>query len=78
MGQKGKTRKYKDGAVAYEKYLEKQREYTRKYYQKNQEEICRKAREKYREKKAQLAEIEELKKKIAELEGKQLWIKNRK
>ena len=70
MAKKGKPRKYKDGALAYEKYLEKQREYTKKYYQKNREEICRKAREKYREKKAQLAEIEELKKKIAELEGR--------
>ena len=70
MAKKGKPRKYADGAFAYEKYLEKQREYTKKYYEKNREEICRKAREKYREKKAQLAEIEELKKKIAELEGK--------
>ena len=70
MAKKGKPRKYKDGALEYEKYLEKQREYTKKYYEKNREEICRKAREKYREKKAKLAEIEELKKKIAELEGK--------
>ena len=70
MAKKGKPRKYEDGAVAYEKYLEKQREYTKKYYQKNREEICRKAREKYREKKAQLAEIEELRKRIEELEGK--------
>ena len=70
MAKKGKPRKYADGAVAYEKYLEKQREYTKKYYEKNREEICRKAREKYREKKAQLAEIEELKKRIEELEGK--------
>ena len=70
MAKKGKPRKYADSAVAYEKYLEKQREYTKKYYEKNREEICRKAREKYREKKAQLAEIEVLKKKIAELEGK--------
>ena len=70
MAKKGKPRKYADGDVAYEKYLEKQREYTKKYYEKNREEICRKAREKYREKKAQLAEIEELRKRIEELEGK--------
>ena len=70
MAKKGKPRKYEDGALAYQKYLEKQHEYTKKYYENNREEICRKAREKYRQKKAQLAEIEELKKKIAKLEGK--------
>ena len=57
MAKKGKPRKYADGAYAYEKYLEKQRESTKKYYEKNREEICIKARAKYREKKAQFTEM---------------------
>ena len=42
MAKKGKPRKYADGAVAYEKYLEKQREYTKKYYEKKKKHLLRK------------------------------------